>query len=88
LIDYIGAARPILGITPQGTSANLINQLGGWLADPLSGHSVVEALGDFLTFLRQNRQDNHLAWGNAGVRKRYEATGVARAFEKLIRELL
>ena len=88
LIDYIGAARPILGITPQGTSANLINQLGGWLADPVSGQSVVEALGDFLTFLRQNRQGNHLPWGNEGVRERYEAMRVARVFEKLIRELL
>jgi hypothetical protein len=31
LIDYIGAARPVLGITPDGTAAKLINELGdGW----------------------------------------------------------
>jgi hypothetical protein len=88
LIDYIGAARPILGITPPGTSANLIKQLGGWLADPASGQSVVEALGDFLSFLRQSRQGALVSTGDAGVRERYEATHVARVFEKLIRELL
>ncbi|MGH9957752.1 MAG: glycosyltransferase, partial [Pyrinomonadaceae bacterium] len=34
LIDYIGAGRPILGITPPGTATRLIAELGGWVCDP------------------------------------------------------
>src|SRR5262249_44510595 len=34
LIDYMGAHRPILGLTPRGTAATLIKQLGGIVANP------------------------------------------------------
>jgi hypothetical protein len=34
LVDYIGAQRPIFAITPPGTSAKLVSDLGGMVAHP------------------------------------------------------
>jgi hypothetical protein len=87
LIDYIGAARPILGITPPGTSANLINQLGGWLAEPSEIEGVARALEEFLLYLRRSRNKGTAQWGDSGVRSRYEAQTVGTLFSDFLREL-
>lgn len=88
LIDYVGAARPILGLTPPGAAATVINQLGGWVADPADLNATMEATNAFLSFLRRNRGNAHLPWGTASVRKSYEAAQVARQFERLLQPLL
>jgi len=88
LIDYVGAARPILGITPPGTSANLINQLGGWLAGPSEIEGVAQALREFLLYLRRNRNKGTAQWGNSDVRSRYEARTVGTLFSDFLTELL
>jgi hypothetical protein len=88
LIDYVGAARPILGITPPGTSANLINQLGGWLAGPSEIEGVAQALSEFLLYLRRNRNKGTAQWGNSDVRSRYEARTVGTLFSGFLAELL
>ncbi len=87
LIDYIGARRPILGLTPPGTSAALINQLGGWVARPEDVDGMAAAIKTFISFLRQNR-NRGASWGAPAVQSRYEAGSVARAFESILRELL
>jgi hypothetical protein len=88
LIDYVGAARPILGITPPGTSANLVKQLGGWLAAPSEIEGVAQALREFLLYLRQSRKEGAALWGNSSVRARYEALTVGTLFSDFLRELL
>lgn len=87
LIDYIGAGRPILGLTPPGTSATLINQLGGWVARPEDVDGMTTTIKTFLSFLRQNRNHND-SWGASAVQSRYEASNVAQNFEAILRELL
>jgi glycosyltransferase involved in cell wall biosynthesis len=86
LIDYLGAGRPILGLTPPGTSAALINQLGGWVASPDDVEAVAAAIKAFLDYLRRNRNPGGV-WGTEGVHSRYEAGNVARAFEGILQEL-
>ena len=88
LIDYVGAGRPVLGLTPQGAAARLIRQLGGWVADPSDSAAGAETLKDFLSFLRRDRDNQGRPWGDPGVRESYEAGHLARAFEEIVRELL
>lgn len=88
LIDYVGAARPIFGITPPGTSANLINQLGGWVAEPAGIKSIAQVLAEFLSSLRISRTGDIDLWGNALVRKRYEASIVGANFRNILAEFI
>lgn len=86
LIDYVGAARPVFGITPRGTAASLVRRLGGWVADPSDAAAVAETLKSFLAFLRD---DNDAAtWGDPRARRGFEATAVAEKFEGILREVL
>jgi glycosyltransferase involved in cell wall biosynthesis len=89
LIDYVGAGRPVLGLTPGGTASRLIRELGGWVADPSDARAVAKTLGEFLDTLRRRRgeQNSSPRWGTPEVRRRYEAATVARAFEDILGEL-
>jgi hypothetical protein len=87
LIDYLGAARPILGLTPPGAASALIEQLGGLVAHPSDTAAARRALEDFLARLRAERQGGRRAWGAPEVRRRYEAAFVAGEFVEIIREI-
>ena len=86
LIEYVGVGRPILGITAPGAAANLIKELGGWVADPSSPEAMKRTVVQFLTYLRKAQQSG--PWGNPEVRSRYEAPVVSKSFEMMLRELL
>lgn len=86
LVEYVGVGRPILGITPPGAAANLIKELGGWVADPSSPEAMKTTVVEFLSYLRNARQSG--PWGNPEVRSRYEAPVVSKSFEMMLRELL
>lgn len=84
LADYIGAARPILGITPPGTAARVIGALGGWAADPADPERVIAALIEAVTFVSSRRSE---PWGVEAVRTNFEARRVAAMLEKFIETL-
>jgi glycosyltransferase involved in cell wall biosynthesis len=86
LIEYLGAGRPILGLTPPGAAANLIRELGGWVADPDNDNAMKLTVTDFLSYL--NKPARPEIWGEAEVRHRYEAPVVAETFEMILRESL
>jgi glycosyltransferase involved in cell wall biosynthesis len=86
LIDYVGAARPVFGITPRGTAASVIRRLGGWVADPSDATAVAETLKSFLAFLRDNKGAG--AWGDTEARRGFEAPAVAEKFAGILREVL
>ena len=88
LIDYLGAGRPILGLTPPGAAATLINQLGGWVADPADLNAAAKMTEAFLSALRRSRENATDTWGTASIRKKYEASEVAGEFGRILRELL
>jgi hypothetical protein len=88
LIDYVGAARPILALTPKGTAAGVISELGGWVADPLDLEAMKGVTEAFLSRLARNRDGRRGAWGKPEIRERYEARVVADSFEAMLRELL
>ena len=86
LIDYVGAARPVFGITPKGTAASVIRRLGGWVADPADPAAVAETLKSLLAFLRDNKAA--AAWGDPRARRDFEAPAVAEKFAGILREVL
>jgi glycosyltransferase involved in cell wall biosynthesis len=86
LIEYVGAGRPILGLTPPGAAANLIKQLGGWVADPADENGMKQAVTEFLAYLRKGEQPE--TWGEAELRRQYEAPVVSEVFETILRESL
>ncbi len=87
LIEYVGAGRPIIGLTPPGTAADLIERLGGWVADPSDTHQLVKVMRQFLLFLQENRQNVSATWGRSEVRQEFEATIVATKFQQVLMEL-
>jgi hypothetical protein len=87
LIDYVGAARPVFGITPKGAAAGLIRRLGGWVADPSDAGAVAGTLKSFLAYLRASAAEP-AAWGDAEVRRGFEPSAVAEKFAGMLREVL
>jgi glycosyltransferase involved in cell wall biosynthesis len=90
LIDYIGAGRPIFGITPPGAASSLISELGGMLADPGSIDEVAGKLQEFIIYLKERRcsVDTNNVWGRAEIRDRYRAETVVAGFRSILRELI
>lgn len=86
LIEYVGAGRPIIGLTPRGTAADLITNLGGWVADPADSAQLASVMRDFLTFL-SDYDGAGGPWGNSKVRQEFEAPNVASKFERILSEL-
>ncbi|HWS54071.1 MAG TPA: glycosyltransferase [Pyrinomonadaceae bacterium] len=86
LIDYVGAARPVLAVSPRGAAASLVRRLGGWVADPSDDGAVAAELKSFVGFLRA-RKGEAAPWGDAGVRRALAAPAVAAAFETMLGEV-
>lgn len=88
LIEYVGADRPIIGLTPRGTASHLISRLGGWVADPGAAEEVADVVRQFLSFVWDNRHDCETGWGRSEVREEFEAKAVARRFHEVLMELV
>ncbi|NOT48365.1 MAG: hypothetical protein HOP17_11525 [Acidobacteria bacterium] len=87
LIDYIGANRPIFGITPTGTAAKLIGELGGTVADPAELDQLASRLKDFIDELRKRRIAQQTKWGSNRVRNRFTAESVASDFMSMLNKV-
>ncbi len=77
LIEYIGAGRPVFGITPSGTADRLIRRYGGLTANPADPDAVASMLADFLTTLPNRRIDE-------SVRSEFEIRNVGQQFDRII----
>jgi glycosyltransferase involved in cell wall biosynthesis len=88
LIDYIGAGRPIFGITPEGTAAALIREVDGLVADAGDIAAVSEGLCLFIERLKagRNGQASRQQHPDA-VRVRFKADRVSENFRQMLEEL-
>jgi hypothetical protein len=84
LVDYIGAERPVLGITPPGTASRVIRTLGGWVAGPDDPEAIAATLE---TALPQIERDRGAPWGDPDVRHSYAAATVGERFGKVIKDI-
>ncbi len=89
LVDYLGSGVPILGIVPPGASAQLIQRLGGMVANPSSETEVAVALRITIEMAKRRRSNQSDGdWGNADVLQEYRAETVARQFLSIIHEAI
>lgn len=86
LIDYIGAGQPIFAITPPGTSAELVGQLGGIVANPSDVNDIVTKLAHLLDSVRALPRT--VDWEMGLVRQMYSAPIVAECFDAIVDELV
>ena len=84
LVDYVGARRPIVGVTPAGTAAKLIAALGGWVADPASADSIAAALEDAVAYVERSRDAD---WGDESVRRRYDSATATASFAQIVEQV-
>lgn len=80
LVDYLGARRPIIALTPPGTSADIVVAAGGRVIPPLTVESMADGLADAIASLREGV----LTGPREEVVARYEANRVAAVFDALV----
>ena len=81
LVDYIGAGRPIFGITPPGTASRVIRSLGGWVSEPADPEAIATTLAAALSGIEASRG---VMWGAPDIRRIYEVSTVAERFKALL----
>ena len=76
VVDYVGAGRPMLAMTPPGTTGALVESIGGIRAPEGDGPS---AFGRALAQAAEHRAARAAGagpWGDPGVRRSYDAAEV------------
>ncbi len=87
LIDYLGSGTRIMGIVPPGTSATLLERLGGRSADPRRPDQVVAALKDAILAVRADRVSGGIeSWCPPEVRTEFRPERTAAAFLDILRQ--
>jgi glycosyltransferase involved in cell wall biosynthesis len=84
LIEYLGARRPVLAVTPPGPAASLVREAGGWCADPRGGAAAVGMLRAALRFARERRDGD---WGDERAIGRFAAPRVAAELDALVERI-
>ncbi len=83
LIDYIGAGRPVLGITPKDSaSARVIRKAGGWVAPPDDPSAVAAVLSEALRSAKEGTLERHCP--ERAVRDEYDIANHARTAADII----
>lgn len=83
LIEYVGARRPLLGLTPPGAAADVVVRAGGWVAAPDRPVEAVDALAAALDAARRNERGE---WGAPEVVAEHSPQAVAAAMDALVAE--
>jgi hypothetical protein len=81
LVDYIGAERPIFGITPPGTASRVIGELGGWVSEPNRPQAIADELITAVRFIESNRGK---PWGDPAAREKYSSVFMGSRFSEII----
>jgi len=74
LVEYIGSNRFILAISPRGTTARVVREVGGLVVDPNDVMAVTEGLRKVL---------KERPWNRSGSGDRYEKSRVLPEVERL-----
>jgi len=82
LVDYVGARRPLLALTPPGAAAALVARAGGWVAAPGDPAACAAALGSALAAARAAGPG---PWGAPEVAAELAAPAVAARMDALVR---
>jgi glycosyltransferase involved in cell wall biosynthesis len=80
LVDYLWARRPILALTPPGTSADIVSASGGLVASPETPEAIAAGLMEMIRRL----QVGTIGAPSEEVLERYDARRVAKAFDDVV----
>jgi len=80
LIDYVGAERPIVAFSPPGPTADLVRNLGGWVADPDDVDACVAALEEGCARARRFEGSPEYA----AIRDAHSSSMIGEQFEALL----
>jgi hypothetical protein len=84
LIDYIGSNVPVLAFTPPGPSADVVKELGGWVASPTETALGYKALKEALTVITSEGFDYS---PSIRVVERFKSSENGILFEKILEQL-
>ena len=84
LSDYVGARKPIVAITNEGATANLISEYGGWTANPDSPKEIADAFEQAIAQVLTNREAD---FGNAEIRAQMSAENTSKHLLNLLRNI-
>lgn len=80
LIDYIGARRPIVALSPGGRGADIVRALGGWTAPPEDTDAAAAAVHAALQHARSHRGSE---WGSE-ARSRFRIDEIGRLRRRIL----
>jgi hypothetical protein len=86
LADYMGTDRRVVAVTPPGTAARIVQQIGGWVCDPGAPEQVAAALVAAVETLRSGGAP--LTPSERERRASYTATRTAQAFSNVVAGVL
>ena len=81
LADYIGSNRTILGVTPPGTSARVITQLGGEVAHPDKPEEIANKIASLVSSRNETNETLNKA------RDLYSISSVTEQFDLIVTEV-
>lgn len=83
LIDYIGANKPILGITPPGASQKLLDEMNFLVADPRNISEISNKLAQII----KNFSRNRFEYIQPSIRDRYSISTVGEQIKSILKNL-
>ena len=84
LVDYIGANKPILAITPEGSCAEIVREVGGFVYYPESISSIKEGVIAAISFLRSKSSKRNIQFN----KKNFSNDFVSEQFQLLIDQVI
>jgi hypothetical protein len=88
LIDYVGAGREVMAITPEGAGRTVVERFGGTAAHPQDPAVIARALSRVVSGCEARRDSAPRVWGDPAVRANYEAGPVAALLRGYLTEAI
>ena len=85
LVDYIGAGRPIFGITPPGAASRAIRDLGGWVTAPKQPEQIASGLAAAVRLIENSRG---MSWGEPAIRDKYSSAVAGPRFRQVVEQAI
>jgi glycosyltransferase involved in cell wall biosynthesis len=84
LVDYIGANKPIFGVTPRGTSQKLIEEIGFLVANPTNSEDIANQFVKMITSIRSGS----LKGIPQAIRNRYSISAVGQQVSEILQKVI
>ncbi len=80
LVEYLGANKPILGITPPGAAQKLIENVKGMVADPTNVLEIASRITEFVSACDMGNNEIYVS----DYRKKYQIKNISEKFDDIL----